>query len=143
MPYSKEQQKEYNRQYYLANKDKIKSNVKKYTENNKELVKEYQKQYFIDNREHLEKEHKVYNKQYSQTEQGKKMKRISKWRSRGIICDDFDILYEYYLSVNECENCGIVLCEGVFGNNKRVLDHDHKTGLFRNVLCNGCNIARF
>ena len=26
--------------------------------------------------------------------------------------------------------------------NKKCLDHDHKTGLFRNIICNRCNVIR-
>ena len=85
---------------------------------------------------------KEYNKEYYQTEAGKKSNRISKWKQRGVINDDFIALYNYYLNCKNCEGCNIELQEGYFGNNKRCLDHDHQTGLFRNVLCHSCNLKR-
>ena len=62
----------------------------------------------------------------------------SQWKKKGVILTDkfktYDELYDYYLSINNCELCNIS-----FGEGKKCLDHDHKTGLFRNVVCNSCN----
>ena len=63
------------------------------------------------------------------------------WKKSGVLLtDDFKTygdLYDHYLSVKSCEECG-----ESFDICKRCLDHDHETGLFRNVLCNGCNRRR-
>ena len=96
---------------------------------NKEKRKEYYEKY----REH--------DKAYRKTEQGKKVSRINDWKIRGVINDDFDKLYDYYINCKYCEECEVELVEGNYGN-RRCLDHDHKTGEFRNVLCHGCNIRR-
>ncbi len=60
------------------------------------------------------------------------------WKKKGVILTDkfktYDELYDYYLSINNCELCNIS-----FGEGRKYLDHDHKTGLFRNVVCNSCN----
>lgn len=63
--------------------------------------------------------------------------RIKLWKKRGIINDDFNELYSKYLDTKNCELCNIEF--GGKGKNKKCLDHDHVTGLFRNVLCNNCN----
>ena len=62
---------------------------------------------------------------------------ISTWKRRGVIDNDYSLLYDNYLKVTKCEKCDVVL-EGK-GRNKKCLDHDHVTGKFRNVLCNNCN----
>ena len=106
--------KEYQKEWREANKDKI----KEWRENNKE-----------------------YRTEYLKTEAGKKSQRISRWKNIGIKSDDYNSLYEYYLSVKNCEECNIELVEGC-KSNSRCLDHDHETGIFRNVLCISCNSKR-
>jgi len=102
--------------------------------------KEYLKQYYLDNKEKLNKRNKEYLKEWNKSEKGYKSTRIYKWKSRGVISDDYDKLYEYFLSIKECENCGIELNVDTY--TRKCLDHDHNTGLFRNVLCNSCNLLR-
>jgi len=114
---------EYMRQYYLDNLEKKKAFDKKYYQKNKEKI--------IENS-------KIYNK----TLFGKKSNITSKWRQRGLITEDIDKLYEYYLSIVECENCGIELNQEGDYNTRKCMDHSHTTGEFRNVLCNLCNITR-
>ena len=125
MPYKDlENIKKHGQEYYQKNKEKIKSNA----ENNKLLISEYKKQYYIKNKE------KYF------TDEAIKKSRIYKWRSRGVISDDYNKLYEYYLSIKECENCGVELNEDEY--TRKCLDHDHDTGEFRQVLCHNCNILR-
>jgi hypothetical protein len=107
---------------------------KEYREKNKEKIKEYRKEYKLNNKEQI--------KEYNQTDAGKKNRRIRRWKQIGVKSEDFNSLYEYYLNCNNCENCDIELIEGNYGANRRCLDHSHKTGLFRNVLCNTCNVRR-
>ena len=37
----------------------------------------------------------------------------------------------------ECQHCQTEFTK----NNKRCLDHDHTTGLFRKIICNRCNVC--
>ena len=65
-----------------------------------------------------------------------KSKRIFAWKSRGLIYDDYNELYEVYIKTMNCQHC-----QKEFKNsNDRCMDHDHKTGLFRKIVCRGCNI---
>ena len=85
-----------------------------------------------------------YNRQYSKTAAGKKSNTISDWkRKRGVISDDYSSLYDEYLKAENCEECGIAFGKKGDGTNTfKCLDHCHKTGKFRNFLCNKCNIER-
>ena len=53
---TKEERKEYNKQYYLANKEK----AKQYSLDNKKEKKEYNKQHYLDNKEYKKEKSKQY-----------------------------------------------------------------------------------
>jgi len=89
---------------------------KKWREKNKEKIKEY-------------------DKKYKKSPQGKKSNIILEWKRRGLVHEDYDALYETYLQTNECN-----VCKKVFKTSfERCMDHDHTTGLFRQILCRNCN----
>tara|TARA_Y100001963_G_scaffold159361_1_gene262739 strand:- start:1518 stop:1907 length:390 start_codon:yes stop_codon:yes gene_type:complete len=125
MPFDR---KEYMRQYRLNNKEKIKEYDKKYRENNKDKIKINNEKYRLNNQEKI--------KEYFKTENGRKSTRISDWKRRGVI-GDYEELYNIFLSTNNCNlcNCELDKC----GSSRKCLDHDHSTGLFRNILCHRCN----
>jgi len=79
---------------------------------------------------------------YRQSEAGKKSARISGWKQWGVISNDYEALYTIWKETTHCEACQVELIEEKKGKNKKVLDHDHKTGLFRNIVCNSCNVKR-
>lgn len=54
---------------------------------------------------------------------------INRGKFRSVISDE--ALKELKASTNECVICG--------ANEKLVVDHDHKTGEIRGMLCNHCN----
>ena len=98
---------------------------------------ERQMRYYEKNREKV-----ILNKRaHRQTDAGKKARIINKWKHYGLICDNYEALYEHYINTFECDNCGIELVSGNCAN-KRCMDHCHITGKFRNILCNTCNIQR-
>jgi len=122
-----EERKEYQRQYRQKNKEKR---------------NEYSRQHYLKNKE----KRKEYDRQRRQTPQRKKTMRISKWKSQGIISNDFDKLYERYLNTEKCEECNCMLTVDKRNTSTtRCLDHDHSITdreNVRNILCNACNVKR-
>ena len=117
-----EERKDKDRLYYLKNREKKLEYAKEYREKNKEKLNERKKE-------------------YNQTPTGKKSCRISQWKKRGVMCDDWDALYQKYLTTHLCELCDCPLTEDTIATSTtRCLDHCHDSGLFRNVLCWNCNI---
>tara|TARA_R110000782_G_scaffold268584_1_gene365199 strand:+ start:59 stop:526 length:468 start_codon:yes stop_codon:yes gene_type:complete len=138
---NKERLAEMNKQNYQKNKEERKEKQRLYYLENKDKIGEYQKEYNAKNKEKVATRTKAYQKEYYQTPAGKKSYRISNWKKRGVISDDFDELYEKYLTTHFCELCNCSLTEDTIATSTtRCLDHCHDTGLFRNVLCMNCNL---
>ena len=89
------------------------------------------------------KERAEYDRAYQQTPKGKKKKRISGWKSQGVISDDYDALYERYMSTTHCEKCDVELTGGnPTTRTTKCVDHDHDINdreNVRGILCHACN----
>ena len=123
----KEKTKAYHKAQYAKNKEKKQA----YREKHKEQIKAYQKAYRAKNKEKTKALRKVYIK----TPKGIKTRSISHWKQSGVIGNLSKIYDERYLPSTNCE-----VCNKEYSSNKdRHLDHDHTTGLFRQILCQSCN----
>ena len=67
-----------------------------------------------------------------------KYRLINAWKRSGVISNDFDKLYEHHMNINNCELCKVEFNSDI-RNERRCLDHDHTTGLYRQTICNKCN----
>lgn len=118
---------------------------KEYREKNKERIKEYRDTHREEKQAYNEKNkerNSQTGKRYRQTETGKKNYRINCWKLKGVICDDFDALYDKYMSTFKCGLCDVEITSGGGLVGKKHLDHDHKTGEFRQVICGMCNVHK-
>ena len=96
-------------------KEERKAYGKKWRENNKERIREY-----------------------NQSQKGKKSSKICNWKQRGLLCnsdEEYEQIYSRWLNSEKCEKKGCKYEE----DNIKHMDHDHSTGLFRNILCHRCN----
>ena len=60
---------------------------------------------------------------------------IYNWKRKGVIYPDYDELYKTYINTLECQHCLKVFTT----TKERHLDHCHKTGQFRKIVCHNCN----
>ena len=112
--------------------------------------KEYHKKYYEEHK--LEKkEYRILNKdkisnvrkKYCQTEKGKKSLKKAKWKNMGVNLHNFDEYYEIYCQTTNCDICDRILTKGnPTTETTKCLDHCHKTGEFRCILCHSCNSRR-
>jgi len=107
---------------YAKNKCK-KCYMRDYKKANKEKRKQHDKKYREENR-------KYYN--------------IYNWKNKGLIDSDddgYEKIYQRYINTTNCDLCNLVLTINKYHTSTtKCMDHDHKTGLFRNIVCHKCNI---
>ena len=103
----------------------------------KEEASIYGKKHYQLNKE----KRKQQQKEWSQTESGKKSLRIRSWKYQGMILPEgetWDSIYRKYIECKKCEQCN-----NVFKNSMdRHLDHCHTSGFIRNIVCRRCNRLR-
>jgi len=142
----KKYQKEYKKNPKV--KEHLKEYFKKYYLENKEKLKEYQKKYVQSPKGKETK--KKSRKKYSKSPKGKKSQK--KWRKspKGKSIDYANnIKQKYNLEIddynrmfNEQNGCCIICGVHQSKLTKRLsIDHNHKTGKIRGLLCHKCNIG--
>ena len=114
---------------------------RRYREKYRDKLNEKKRQYCKDNKEKISASDKEYHKNNPH------IGTINNWKRIGLIETEqytYDQLYKFYMCTTHCELCDVELTDGIpyNSNTTRCMDHDHKTGLFRNILCFSCNIKR-
>jgi len=64
---------------------------------------------------------------------------IRDWKQYGLI-GDCEEIYIRYVNTTNCDLCNVFL-EGR-GRNRKCMDHNHKNGQFRNIVCHACNLKK-
>ncbi len=102
---------------------------------NPQFYIEKAKEYIINN-PHKKKEY------YEKFKLNKKAYMIKNWKNferKNIALDlqqyTWDEIYNIWLNQKECMGCGL----DFNANRRKCLDHDHKDGKFRGVICYSCN----
>ena len=77
-----------------------------------------------------------------------KSAKIGSWKNQGMVSDNWDAVFERYMTATVCEECKDPFRPDEYSggrklhmNNKK-LDHDHNTAQIRNVVCSSCNTKR-
>ncbi len=128
--------------WYAANRERLRDeNLKKYRENS-ELAKAKARTFYQENRQRLiERSQQYYRsniqkkKEYDQTRHKKnpKLRRQTELRRKyGMTVEEFDALLG--AQENQCACCRELLVQPA-------VDHCHKTGRVRGLLCGPCNRA--
>jgi hypothetical protein len=121
-------QREYQKKWRENNPEKVKAiRIKNYAKGETKLkIKEWQE----NNPEKLLKAQKKYKAKPETI----KTRRIRDWVKQGVV-GDYESLYKLYMDTSNCNKCE----KEVSGRSKH-LDHNHETGLFREILCVHCNL---
>ncbi len=137
MTRTKEELAEYSKKYRKLNKEKIEKYLKVYRENNREKAKETSKEYTKNNKAKISIKKKEYHK-----ENKKSAKEYDLKKNFGITLDDYNLMYE-----NQKGLCAICnkpeTVKQNFSEAMKMLavDHCHKTGKIRALLCSKHNMA--
>ena len=107
---------EYQKKYYEGNKEKVKKRVKNYYEKNKKQLKISQKKYYQKNK-----------------------KRILEHTKRYELKATYNLTFEQLDEILIAQNHKCLICNKSLMETRRCIDHDHKTGKIRGILCIECN----
>lgn len=123
--------------YYQKNKEKHKEAVKKYNLSNKG-----QKNILRNKKKRIEKTKEI-GKRFVFDEVTKSKIQKSTIYIRTMKLKKFGVSYDEFLKRVKKQNYSCEICEKKFGikiKNLPVLDHNHKNGKIRGIICSNCNI---
>lgn len=133
MPYKdKEKEREYKAVYYQGHKEKLDALSKQWAKDNSAKFRRIQKRYEATKKGKLAIARKEAKFKGSPGDKCRYRKHHLK-RAYGLTLEQYDQMFEVQGGV-----CAI--CNGPETNGKRLsVDHDHKTGRIRGLLCHKCN----
>ena len=79
-----EDRRKYQRQYYLANRERLLAKQKKYAQENKDMLSAYWKEYRQKNKEKISARDKEYKKEYKEKNKKKIAERAKEYRARTV-----------------------------------------------------------
>jgi len=131
-PENIEQIKKSGRDWYKKHREFRLDYAKRYRELNREELIEKSKRYRKENREKINKTYRKYRKNHPEWCREQYLKNVY-----GITISQFNYMME--TQGFKCAICGCGDWKGRWGTPH--IDHDHKTGVVRGILCHGCNLA--
>lgn len=129
---NREKIKEKSSLYYLENKSKVLKRLKEKHKQNPLPKREYVKKYSMNNPDKPKKYQKTWKEKHP--EKRKLYNRNSKIRAYGISPETY-----YEMLEQQGHKCDI--CKAKVTRRAMNIDHDHKTGKVRGLLCDGCNLS--
>ncbi len=133
----REEQKVSHRKHYKEHKEKIREHnqIPEVKQRRKAYMKTYNKKYYEKNEDVL----KIYEKEYKQRSDVKARDKVGMWQNNLKI--KYGLTMEDYNKMLKKQGGTCVICRN--GNNRRKLcvDHNHKTGKVRGLLCDSCNFT--
>lgn len=125
MPYKDPENR---RAYNERNKEKIRAYMVAYNERNKEKKRGYLAAYNQRNREKIRAQQRSYN--------ARNKERLRAYR----LYREYNLSLEQFKDLVTTQSGRCASCKELFQSNKRThVDHCHKTGRVRSILCSGCN----
>lgn len=114
----------YRKNYVKANKNYYRNKFKAWREKNIDYWNEYQRNY-------------RYNKNGNKKPKFTESQTISNWKRHKMVLldgENWHDIYEMFKNTTHCQGC-----DRSFYSIRKNLDHCHKTGYIRGVLCSHCN----
>ncbi len=140
-------------EYYKKNSEIILANKREYYKDNKEKISKRAELYYKDNKKKISKRAKSYyknnpGKHYESSkrwyEKNPEKKSESSWRRQGIKNEkneNFTIIDFFRFAEIQKWNCAICLKHIIELKGELVVDHCHKIGIVRGLVCHRCNTA--
>ncbi len=139
---NKERHKQQRREYVQRNKEYIAQQQKEYREVNKERITETHKEYYQDHKEAIAQQQKEWRE--ANKDEALKKERMRSWKRQGLnhTQEEIEEIYKIYMNTTHCDCCKVEFSLGRDMDSK-CMDHNHKSGKFRNILCKRCNNMRY
>ena len=128
----KEANRKYCREYYKKNKKRMLEHTRKWNENNKERMEEYRKKYYKKNKEKIKEYWRDYQQKNPDAYRNTSLK-----ANYGITLEDRNRMIEE--QDGYCKNPFCLVKLSDIPERHVHVDHDHKTGEIRGIMCHECN----
>lgn len=112
--------------------------LKEWKEGNKDHIINYQKEWRNKNKKAVAEYQKEYSKKYRKDNKFRLWKK-NLYKNYNLTIDEFNELWQ--LQEGKCAICGLLMNPKGRKKNSLCVDHNHKTGEVRGLLCRGCNHA--
>lgn len=128
-PEQKQRRAEYAREWRKRNPEKAAAHAKKTRIKNWEKVKARQKEWGEKNKKHRAKKAREW---YGENKE--RIRNLYLVRLFGVTLKEYNMMLDK-------QNGGCAICGGKAGKKSFAVDHDHKSGKVRGLLCGSCNVG--